>query len=93
MAEQQTHGQECVQEVLQAQEMELYLNNNELVVLIEVFEEHNATKAYLGIKTSELCKAWIKCKLNMLGMTPSFAPECPTLPNILVDVIRSMFAN
>ena len=53
--------------------MELYLNNDELTALIEVFEEHNAAKAYLGIKTSELHKAWIKGKLNALGMTPSFA--------------------
>ena len=73
MAERQTCGQECVQVVSQAQEMELYLNDDELAALIEVFEEHNAAKAYLGIKTSELHKAWIKCKLNVLGMTPSFA--------------------
>ena len=72
MAERQNHGIEHEQAVVSVQDMETYLNNDELAALLEVFEDHNSTKGYLGIKTPDLCKAWIQRKLIALGLTPSF---------------------
>ena len=72
MAERQSRGQECQQAVNQVQETEKYLTTDELAALIEVFEDHNSASTYLGIKTPELRKAWIRRKLVASKMTPSF---------------------
>lgn len=72
MAERSARGQECGQAVARAQELETFLNADELAALLEVFEDRNSAKAYLGIKTDKLRKAWIKRKLTASGIIPSF---------------------
>jgi hypothetical protein len=72
MEERKARGHECGQAVAQAQELETYLSDDELAALLEVFEEQNSARAYLGIKTNELRKAWVKRKLTTAGITPSF---------------------
>jgi hypothetical protein len=72
MAERQVRGQECQEAVKQVQETETYLTTDELAALLEVFEDHNSASTYLGIKTPELRKAWIRRKLVASKMTPSF---------------------
>lgn len=56
----------------QAQQLETYLELEELAVLIEVLEDQNVASTYLSLKADELRKAWIRRKLIARGMTPSF---------------------